>query len=309
MPGNRANLPLAGLYAFHAVAHRGRFRAAADDLGITESAISHRIRRLEDFLGIALFDRSGPSVRLTAAGRRYFEAIDPPLTQIREATGDLTGPANTARVTLTIPPSLATLWLIPNMISFEQHCPGISLQLVTTAALHDLRRDQIDLAIRHGMGDWPAVRSTFLLAEKHFPVCRADYLEASLASDPAEALKTARLIVNDMHPHEWIEWTGASSLAPPPVTNTVVLNGQEQVLEAAERGLGIAIGRRPLVDERLKRCDLVKAFSGAVATGAAYYLCHSEGVQPTAAARRVIRWLKDIAADRAMSSEARNTGP
>ncbi len=287
--------PFAALRAFHAAARRGRFKAAAQDLGLTESAISHQVRRLEEFLGVALFDRAGPRVRLTAAGERYYAAVDPAVAQIREATAAMLGPRDRARVVLTLPPSLATLWLIPNMGSFEAACPGIDLQLVTTARLCDLRRDQIDLAVRHGQGHWPGLESEFLFEERAFPVCRPGYLDDDAGNDPPAALSRSRLVVNGMHPDEWTEWARAHGLEPPSTAGALTLNSSEQVLEAAERGLGLAIGRRPVVDGRLQAGGLTAPFGTAEATGCAYYLCRPAGAQPTAAARRVARWLAGLA--------------
>jgi LysR family glycine cleavage system transcriptional activator len=147
--------PFAALRAFHAAAVKGRFRDAADSLGITESAISHQVRRLEDFLRVALFDRSGSGVRLTAAGRRYLEEIDPAIRQIQAATEALLRPGGRTVVRLTMPPSLAASWVIPQLGAFERAHPDIELQLVATTRVLDLRRDQVELAIRHGKGNWP----------------------------------------------------------------------------------------------------------------------------------------------------------
>ena len=286
--------PFAALRAFHAAARHGRFKDAAAELGLTESAISHQVRRLEDFLGTSLFDRQGRQVRLTAAGQRYYAAVDPAVVQIREATAALLGPPDRARVTLTLPPSLATLWLIPNLGSLESEAPGTDLQLVTTARLCDLRRDQIDLAVRHGHGEWPGLESRFLAAERAFPVAAPGYLDEAAASDPAALLAGARLIINRLHPEEWMEWARAHGLEPPSTTGALMLSGAEQVLQAAERGLGLAIGRQPLVDASLQAGTLVAPLGTAEVTGAGYHLCWPVGVQPTAAARRVMRWLEGL---------------
>jgi len=288
--------PFAGLRAFHAAARRGRFKDAAEDLGITESGVSHQVRRLETFLGVALFDRGGQQMTLTAAGERYFAAIDPAVERIREATTDLLGPPDRDRVALTAPPSLASLWLIPHMGSLETQCPGIDLQLITTTRLCDLRRDQIDLAIRYGQGDWPGLDSAFMFEQQGFPVCAPGHLDDTAEADLQEVLAKARLIVNDMHPEEWTEWALAHGLQPPSTRGALVLNDVGQVLEAAERGLGLAMGRRPMVDARCARGSLVAPFGRASApSAAAYHLCHPDGAQPTAAARKVKRWLMNLA--------------
>jgi DNA-binding transcriptional LysR family regulator len=197
MPASKTSMPpFPALRAFHAAARHGRFRDAARELAVTESAISHQVRRLEDFLRVQLFDRNGPRVRLTSAGARYFADVDPAMARIAEATRVLMGPVERQRVALTLPPSLAILWLIPNLGGFEQACPGIDLQLVTTTRLCDLRREQIDLAIRYGRGPWPDVEAEFLLGETATPVCRPGYLELEPAVGVTTVLKSCRLIVN-----------------------------------------------------------------------------------------------------------------
>lgn len=291
--------PFAALRAFHAAATRGRFRDAAESLGVTESAISHQVRRLEDFLRVALFERSGAGVRLTEAGRRYLEQIDPAIEQIRSATEALLHPRGRGVVRLTLPPSLAAAWLIPQLGGFERAHPDLELQLVATTRVLDLRRDQVDLAIRHGRGAWPGVEARFLLQETALPVCAPGYLEP-VPEEPdgpavAEALGRSRLIVNALSPGEWEEWAQARDLEPPDLSGAITLEGAEQVLQVAEGGHGLAIGRRPVVDDRLARGSLVAPFGAGDPTGAAHYLCRPAGTPPGAAARRVERWLLELA--------------
>jgi LysR family glycine cleavage system transcriptional activator len=184
--------PFAALRAFHAAAVHGRFRDAALSLGVTESAISHQVRRLEDFLRIALFERSGPGVRLTPVGRRYLEQIEPALRQIQAATEAILRPTGRAVVRLTLPPSLAASWLIPQLSAFEQAHPDVDLQLVATTRVVDLKRDQVDLAVRHGRGSWPGIEASFLLDETALPVCAPSYLALAPGEDPLAALADRR---------------------------------------------------------------------------------------------------------------------
>lgn len=287
--------PFAALRAFHTAACHGRFRDAASELGVTESAVSHQIRRLEDFLHIQLFDRNGPQIRLTPAGQRFFERIDGPMEQIHEATRAMLGPVERSSVALTLPPSLAIFWLIPKLGAFERVYPDIDLQLVTTTRVSDLRREQIDLAIRYGRGPWPDVEQEFLLAETAMPVCRPGYLPDDAENDVGAALATCRLIISGHHPDEWAEWAYAHGIEPPDLDGALMLESQEQVLEAAERGGGLAIGRRPLVDGRLASGALITPFGAPDPSPTKYYLCYPSGTTPTAAARRVAHWLREQA--------------
>ncbi|HTU54286.1 MAG TPA: LysR substrate-binding domain-containing protein [Acetobacteraceae bacterium] len=288
--------PFAALRAFHAAAVHERFRDAAASLGITESAVSHQVRRLEDFLRTALFDRSGSGARLTEAGRRYLEHIDPAIRQLQAATEAMIRPTGRSVVRLTLPPSLAATWLIPALTAFERACPGIELQLVPTTRVIDLKRGQADLAIRHGKGSWPGVEATFLLEEMALPVAAPGYLQCRPDEPPLPALRRARLIVNARFPNEWEEWARARGLPPPALTGAIALEGSEEGLRVAESGHGLAIGRRPMVDDRLARGTLVAPFGAGDPTGAAYYLCRPTGIAPSAEARRLEAWLRKLAA-------------
>ncbi len=286
--------PFAALRAFHAAATHDRYRDAAESLGITESAISHQVRKLESLLHTKLFDRSGERAELTETGRRYLEQIEPALRQIQAATEAILPAQGRSVVRLTLPPSLAATWLIPKLGGFERQHPDTDLQLITTTRVIDLKRDQVDLAIRHGRGAWPDVTAEFLLEEAAMPVCAPDYLPAGKPS--LELLREVRLIVNGAFPEEWEEWARAHGLAPPSLDSAITLEVMEQVLQVAEGGHGLAMGRRPVVDDRLARGSLIAPFGGPNPTGAAYYLCRATELAPTAAARRLARWLTETAA-------------
>ncbi len=283
--------PFAALRAFHAAAVHGKFRDAAERLGVTESAISHQVRRLEDFLHTPLFQRSGSGVRLTAAGRRYLEQIDPAIRQMQAATEALLRPTGRDVVRLTLPPSLAATWLIPKLGAFEREHPEVELQLVPTTRVLDLRRDQVELAVRHGKGAWPGIEATFLLQEIALPVCAPGFLRPDEA--PLALLARARLIVNARFPDEWEEWARARGLAPPPLAGAIELES-EQALQVAEGGHGLALGRRPMVDERLARGTLIAPFGAGDPTGAAYYLCRTPEA-PRSVVRQVEQWLHGLA--------------
>ena len=299
MPNPKMTLPpFAALRAFHAAATHDRYRDAAESLGLTESAISHQVRRLEEFLGTALVDRSGRRPKLTDAGRRYLEQIEPAIHQIQSATEALLPASGRSIVRLTLPPSLAATWLIPRLGAFEREHPKIDLQLITTTRVVDLRRDRVEFAIRHGKGDWPDVDATFLLDEAATPVCAPDYLDPLPKRPSPEVLRNVRFIVNAGIPDEWEEWTRAHGLEPPAPNDLVTMDAMEQALQVAESGHGLAMGRRPVVDDWLASGRLIAPFGDADLTGtAAYYLCRSSAVMPTAAGRRLERWLTIKAAE------------
>lgn len=288
--------PFAALRAFHAAATHDRYRDAAESLGLTESAISHQVRRLEEFLRTPLIDRSGKRPKLTDTGRRYLEQIEPALRQIHAATEALMPASGRSIVRLTLPPSLAATWLIPKLGAFEREYPEIDLQLITTTRVVDLKRDQVELAIRHGKGAWPDVDATFLLEETAMPVCAPGYLDPVPQEPSLEVLHKVRIIVNANFPDEWEEWARAHGFEPPAQNDVVTLDVMEQTLQVAASGHGLAMGRRPVVDDWLASGRLIVPFGGADPTGAAYYLCRPTAAMPTAAGRRLERWLTKHAA-------------
>jgi LysR family glycine cleavage system transcriptional activator len=309
MPEFKASMPpFAALRAFHAAATHDRYRDAAESLGVSESAISHQVRKLENVLRTALFDRSGGGRELTETGRRYLEQIDPAIRQIQAATAAILPAGGRKGVRLTLPPSLAATWLIPRLGAFERKQPDIDLQLITTTRVVDLKRDQVDLAVRHGKGAWPGIEATFLLEETAMPVCAPGYLDPASGAPLLELLGAARLIVTASFPDEWEEWARAHGLDPPALGGSITLDAMEQALQVAESGHGLAMGRRPVVDDRLARGSLIAPFGGANPTGAAYYLCKPSGQTPTAAGRRLERWLGDQAAEWRAASRRNEPG-
>ncbi len=284
--------PFPALRAFRAAAYHGQFREAARDLGLSESAVSHQVRRLEDFLHVQLFERHGPKVDLTEVGRRYFREIDPAIARIGAATEALLGPVDRFRVALTLPPTLAMLWLIPKLARLEVELPAIELQLMTTTRVVDLRREQVDLAIRHGQGNWQDVEAEFLFEETARPVCRPGYILCN--GDMTAALAGKRLLISNYFVDEWTEWARARGIEPPSTNGALRLDSQEQILAAAEEGLGVAIGRSPSVDDRLANGRLVAPFGEAAFGDASYYLCRPFG-DITSSARKIAHWLRELA--------------
>jgi LysR family glycine cleavage system transcriptional activator len=282
--------PLKSFFAAAEASESGRLRAAAEQLGRTESAVSHQVRRLEEFLGVALFERHGRELRLTPAGLRFHRAIQPALATIQAATDDLMAERRRQRVTVTTPTSIAAFWLIPRMAKLQQRYPSIDLQLVATNRLCDLAREQIDIAIRYGTGQWSGLDVQLLMPELYFPIASAEFLRKHSLRDPVALLNTSRIIANALHPDEWTEWCGAHGLQPPRTSNMITLNSAELVVPAVLDGVGIGMGRRPIIDPLLKDGRLMPLFRNRAIGKAAYYLVRPRASRG-AAARMVVEWL------------------
>jgi LysR family glycine cleavage system transcriptional activator len=282
--------PLKSFFAAAEASDSGRLRAAAAELGLTESAVSHQVKRLEEFLGVALFERHGRELRLTAAGTRFHRAIRPALAAIQAATDDITGAPRRQRVTITAPTGVVAFWLMPRLAGLQERHPAIDLQVIATNRLCDLAREQIDLAIRYGAGQWRDVEARRLMPELYFPVASANFLHRNRGKDPADLLKTSRIISNALHPEEWTEWCGAHGLQPPQTSNMITLSSSELVVPAILEGVGIGIGRRPIIDPLLRDGKLVPLFRDTAIGRDGYFLVQLP-TRRNAAARAVAEWL------------------
>jgi len=286
--------PFRSLLAFRAAATHDRLADAAVALGVTESAVSHQIRQLETFLRAQLFDRTSRRLLLTETGIRYLARIDPAIRELEAATEAVLPSDGRAIVRLTLPTSMAATWLLPRLGAFEAANPDLDIQLVPTTRVVDLERDQVDIGIRYGRGNWPNVDKTFLFDDNATPVAAPGYVPDG-AENIEDVLKRSRLIVIRSIPDEWQEWAKARGLAPPDLRGALELDAIEQGLQVAEAGHGITIGRSPYIEERLASGALVTPFGATAPSGAAFYLCLPAGLSPPARTLRVKRWLLEQA--------------
>ncbi|MFC0267465.1 LysR family transcriptional regulator [Kushneria aurantia] len=276
--------PFAALETFLAVARSGGVRAAARRLNVTDSAVSHQLRKLEDHLGTPLVERHGRGIKLTATGQRYADQLAAPLAEIAGLTERLFGtPADTG-VTLTVGPVVASLGLIPYVAKLENDNPGLMLQLVTTARPLNLDAMGIDLALRYER--CPATSDDPLsFPEYAFPVCTPE-----LAREGAEQALAKRRLLNGAHSDDWQRWATAAERDLPATQREMRLDTTEMVMNAALRGIGITIGRTPLVNDALLSGQLVAPF-GTATPGEGSYRIVTSSRRPDAAAQAVMSWL------------------
>src|ERR1700750_1684308 len=167
-----ARLPsLNGLRAFEAAARHLSFTQAASELNVTQTAISHQIRRLEEERGIRLFIRKNRALPLTAQARDYLPGVRAAFNDLRLATDRLLRKDDDNVLTISTLASLAAKWLLPRLTAFQEAHPGLDVRITTSTGLVDFRNDNVDAAIRYGRGNWTGVRAEWLMADDFFPVC------------------------------------------------------------------------------------------------------------------------------------------
>lgn len=277
---------------FVAIVEHGRFNRAADALGLTESAVSHRLRKLEEMLDVRLIERQRERAIPTRDGQRFHEKAADALRALREAVDEVSK-TDRRKVPITTSRAFATHWLMPRYRSLLNVAPGLELQLFITERLCDLTREHIDLGIRYGNGDWPGLEAVCLVEEECFPVAVPDVAQAwNESSWPSPEVRIGgRIIMNAVHPMEWADWCAGNDRVPPSSNQYTTLESFDLVLNATLSGAGLAMGRRPMVDEYLKRGELTAPFGTSGVSGKAYFAVWTEKRPLTSGARSVLQWL------------------
>ena len=285
--------PLRALQAFEATARHRSVTRAAEELGVSQPAVTQQLRRLEAFLDLTLVHRAPGGIQLSAAGRGYGARLRHAFNDLRAATEDLKpGRENSKVVTVSLLATLAQRWLIPRLGGFQDGEPEIEVRLVTTSRLADLERDDADLSIRVGAGRRAGFQADFLMANEIFPVASPVLLERRPVSQ-AEALAEQVLIRVDAEPRrqDWPHWLAAAGVAGLEPRSWLTFSNSSHALEAAVAGLGVAIGHTAFVADALAR-DTLRAplFPRLDGDGAYYLVTSAQGtLSPSIASFR--RWL------------------
>ncbi len=272
--------PLNALRAFEAAARHLSFTRAAQELNVTQAAVSHQVKALEARLGLVLFRRLNRALILTEDGQAYLPPVRDAFDAIAQATRRLEARQSGGVLTVSTMDSFAAAWLVPRLGRFRAAHGHIDVRITITDRLVDFAHDDVDLAIRYGRGHYPGLSVVRLLTEDIFPVCSPALLRGDnpLAS-PAD-LRHHTLLHDDMR-EDWRMWLMAAAVADVDPTRGPAFTHSHLVLQAAADGQGVALGRGALVAHDLAAGTLVKPFDISLAADYAYYV-----VTPTAAAEQ-----------------------
>ena len=275
-----ARLPsLNGLRAFEAAARHLSFTLAASELNVTQTAISHQIRRLEEELGIRLFIRQNRALALTPEARDYLPGVRAAFNDLRLATDRLLRKDDDKVLTVSTLASLAAKWLLPRLTDFQEAHPGIDVRITTSTSLVDFQRDNVDAAIRYGRGQWPGLRADWLMADELFPVCSPSLLRGDKPLRQPEDLKGYPLLhTSNANSDDWRLWLTAAGLPAdiakqPGITFDMIF----MTIQAAIDGIGVAMGRTSYVSDDIAKGRLVGPFKIALPADAGFYLVSPEG--------------------------------
>ncbi|HYD79208.1 MAG TPA: LysR substrate-binding domain-containing protein [Paucimonas sp.] len=283
---------LRNLQVFEAAARHQNFRAAADALFLTHGAVSRQVRALEAELGVQLFARVGQRVVLTPQGKRLQTAVAKALKLMSEATAELRNETaqSGGRLTVTMLPSFATRWLLPRLPDFQARHPDIVVDVIATVSMLDLAERKIQLGIRYGRGKWEGVVAERLARETQFPVAAAGGIRGYPGLPrSAHALREYPLL----NPYdEWERWFRRAGVIAHVPDTAPTFSDMGMLLQAAERGQGIALGRKWLVDDAIAAGELVRLPGPAMPSPRSYYLIRPENQPLTPQAEAFSAWLK-----------------
>jgi len=292
-----ANLPLTALRTFESAARLQSFKAAAEELAVTPTAVSHQIRTLENWLGVALFERLARGVRITECGERLFGSLHGALLDIVQSVAQLRPQPSTGSLTLSTTPAFAALWLIPQLGQFYQAHPGIKVRVETSTELLDLQQDaSIDLVIRYGYGSHPSLHSQCLLDER-FGVYGAPGLLAAL--DPARlTLITVRWRNSQLYDRSWKAWCEAAGESWLEHAEFREYDEEHYALQAAIAGQGLVLASNVLVSQSLAMGLLQPLRPDITVPGANYTALCVPGRERHPPVKAFFDWLNEASASR-----------
>jgi LysR family glycine cleavage system transcriptional activator len=266
--------PLELLVAFEAAARHLSFTRAADEIALTQSAVSRQIQALESSLGVALFRRLHRSLALTEAGRAFFQAASSALAELDRAARALKRSDQVKTVVVTTTPGFAGLWLIPRLSTFVAANPGVDVRISAGNAISHLEREGVDVAIRYQAVDKQPPNSARLFDETVYPVCSPKLLRVGARLEVPADLAHHTLL--RMEPdgsnqlQDWGLWLHAMKLAELRPAGVMHFSSYDQLIQAAIAAQGVALGRMPLIDRLVKTRKLVAPFAGTVASPRGY---------------------------------------
>ena len=267
--------PLTALRAFEAAGRYLSFTKAADELHVTQAAVSHQVKSLEEHLGLRLFRRLNRTLLLTDAGQLYLPPLTDAFECIDRATHRLRRQLGRARLTVSVLPSFAAGWLVPRLGRFRQRCPDVDLRIDPTATLTDFRRGDVDLGIRYGRGRYPGLRADWLMREEFYPVCSPRLLEGPVPlRDPADLVH--HTLLHDEATVDWRTWLLAAGVEGVDAERGITVTDSSMLLRAAIAGQGVALARSVLADDETASGRLVRPFDVDVPAEFAYYLAYPE---------------------------------
>ncbi|CAO3439420.1 transcriptional regulator GcvA [Azospirillum doebereinerae] len=283
--------PLNPLHVFECAARHGSFTKAAEELSVTQPAVSRQVALLEDYLGVRLFHRETRGLTLTAEGKRYAGEIGPAFRTIAESTGRLVSARAAEPLKLQVYATFMAKWLMRRMPQLQTQHPALRLRTRTAVAPVDFARDNVDAAIQFGNGDWAGLESVFLFADEIQPVCSPALLAGGPAVERPEDLLRHPLLHSHYRRRDWPDWLASVGLDTVEEREPLVFPSSLLTYQAAVDGLGVAMGQPRLLQSELQSGALVCPLRQSLHRDLGYYFVVPPNHQDRARIALIRNWL------------------
>ncbi len=284
------------LQSFERAAHHRSFKLAAEELHVTPSAISHQIRKLEDELGIALFERLTREIRLTPAGRDYFQEIHRVFARLKTGTERLHDKFGQKRLRLHVTPFFASELLVPLLPDYQALHPDTALNLESSFGRSYAHPEDVDVSIMFGRGSWPCLHSRRLMTLRMAVVC-SETLASSIRPGHYEDVYLHPLIDFAFKQNIWQDWARIKQIAPPAAKQQLTLDSMHSALMAAERGQGITMAPMPIAANWIERSSLINLFEETVEAVDHFYVVTRQDDRLRPKIKGFIDWLYSVIED------------
>lgn len=263
-------IPVGALRTFDVAARHLNLSAAAEDLSVTHAAVSRQVKQLEQRLGVKLFERLPRGLKLTAHGALLAEGTRQAFDRLASALEDVSVPAVRRKLTVSTFSSLAARWLMPRVQSFSALFPQIDLQVMTTARLVDFAREDVDIGIRFGSGQYPGLHVVPMFKPREIVICSPALLKRGPALETFADLKHHMLLHDDSH-RSWTRWLEAAGAKGVNARRGIICGDRNSMLQAALEGQGVGIASEVFAHNDLVAGRLVRVFDVEVAAEFAIY--------------------------------------
>ncbi len=282
--------PISALRALEALDRLGSATAVADEMALTQSAVSRQLQTLETHLDAELVNRDRKRLSLTKAGLDYVREIRPALTQIAQAALKLHIAPVGGTLNLAILPTFGMRWLVPRLPDFARLHPDITINMTTRLRPFSFASEPFDAALHFGEPDWPGTDRLLLSMERVLPVCAPELLPQGAPASPSDLLKLPLLHIQT-RPRAWQDWFQQMGVEHPHPLPGTVHDQFNTINQAALHGLGVALLPNYLVEQDLATGRLVAAFPDAIETMGAYYLVWPREKSGDGSLREFRHWL------------------
>jgi len=295
--------PLNALRAFEAGARHLSFTKAAEELHVTQAAVSHQVKALEEHLGYSLFKRLTRKLALTEEGRVLFPVVSEAFTRIAETADDLRDSGDSHTLTVSVTPAFGAKWLVYRLPKFWEKHPDIDLRVHHSIQVCNLRHDDVDIAVRFGAGKWEGVATEFLLRVDYTPMCSPALLEGAHPLKCPDDLRHHTLLHEDDY-DGWTQWLAVAGVTDVNPRRGPVMDDWTVLTQTAIDGGGVALGKPSMLARDLAEGRLVAPFDITMLTDLGYHLVYLPG----ALEREKVRVFRDFLMEEIAGESAEVSG-